>query len=191
MRILIIFILSSFLFSSCRNTENKKAYTHNLQKTVSSFFSSEDTLFKILYEEEFLKTLDTFKFVGRDLPIKLSLIEYYGGSSYSVAHTKLLLATYKDVGRIYFFDLNGNNRWKLETFSEIPTKDLDTIESRITNAIKKDQMQLKRDPNEYRVGDIMRYNFRNVNDEKSKFVTTLTKPGYSFFNLLVDITPSN
>ncbi len=181
---LLLIAISFFFFYSCKNKETER---HTLKKPVSALFSSNDSLSRIFYDKEFLSTLDTLKVEGKELPIKLSLINYYAGSAYTVSNSKLLLATYTDICRLYFFKLNANNKWQLMRVSETSAQELGGIENSIRDAIKKDQIQLKNHSDDYKVGDIVRYSSKSWNGNKGVSVTTLEKPGYSLFDILNDI----
>lgn len=175
------------LFQSCRPTEKNKIYFHSLKPQLSSFFSTNDTLFETFYNREFLLALDTMKFEGRDMPNGLSLIEYYGASFYSVAHFKILFASYPKMGRIYFFDYKDKG-WQLKLSTETSSKALDSIQIEIKNSIDKDRRQFVRDSISYRIGDMARFSVkRKTSNAYNTTKITLNKPGDNLLNTLMEL----
>ena len=175
------------MFQNCRPSEKKEHDYHSLKEPLSSFFSTEDTLFKTFYDKEFLKTLDTLKFEGRDLPINLSLIEYYGGSFYSITHLKFIFSSYPDFGRVYFFKYE-NKEWNLKWVRETTPKSINSIKLAVKTSIEEDKRQLAKDSSNYRAGDLAKYTiideFSNRNSIKRIIIN---KPGDVLLNTLMDL----
>lgn len=181
---LIIILLS---FQRCKPSEEKKLDYHNLKESLSPFLSNEDTLFKTFYNKEFLQALDTMRFEGSDLPIKLSLMEYYGGSFYSVTHLKFLFSSYPSFGRVYFFKYE-NNKWDLKWLKETSPKSIDSIRLVVKTSIDEDKSQLARDSSNYRAGDLVRYTIIDeLIDSPSIGSIIINKPGDILLNTLMDL----
>ncbi len=187
MKPLTFLITILLLFQSCLPSGEKKHYYHNLKETLSSVLSTEDTLLKTFYNKEFLQALDTMKFEGSDLPIKLSLLEYYGGSFYSVTHLKLLFSSYPKMGRVYFFKYE-NKKWNLKWNRETSPKSIDSIRLAVSTSIDDDRKQLTKDSSDYRAGDLARYTVKNgLSDASSIERIIINKPGDILLNTLMDL----
>lgn len=172
------------IFQSCQRIENKKLEYHSLKKPLSSVISARDTQF---YDKEFLQALDTMKFEGKDLPVKFSLMEYYGGTFYEVSHIKFLITLYPEMGRVYFLKFE-NDSWTLKWVRETSVKTLDSIQVAIISSIHEDKRELSRDASEYRISDLARFTIKNGESETDSIEKiTLDKPGYILLNTLMDI----
>lgn len=178
---------NAFFFLLCILACNLPAATE--YHTVGKFLTpvlTEDSA-QVFEKNKFAQMIDTLKYPGEVLPSSVSLVEYYGTSTYTVSNIKCLMLEYPKEGIINLFRYQYNSsKWELFNSDTVTIGRLQKIKHEIENsrywvAYDEDSYPLVADKISYSSissgTDSIITRFRNAPDQMFREqIVTLTAP---------------
>ncbi|GAA4778296.1 hypothetical protein GCM10023231_01050 [Olivibacter ginsenosidimutans] len=182
---IIIFVLSLCCFSFCSNPVSQTNY-HVIGEDIDSLLSgTNDSLF---HESKFVELMDTLRYPGKDYPVQMSLVEYYGTTGYTVSNIKCLLMQYQTRGVLSMFRYDySSSSWERVKSGEMDLQNLKDIVRQIYNSPYWTSNGID---GEIMKGDVLSY--RSIVLGKDDLINKLSiDPDEKLFDQIVELTRLN